>query len=104
MPRLAIAPGERVAVARVVALGERLLVFIRPGQDDAVHEEPGHFYPLRVGGAVEQFLDLGDDDPAAIVHRLGYGEHLAEHRLAVHEQVPEGVRRGRPDKPRVDGE
>ena len=66
-----------------------------------IDEDAGHPHGLRIGEAVNGPFDLGDDDPAVILRRLGDRQDFTDETLALHRQVAVPVRRRRTDEPDI---
>ena len=95
---------ELAAESRVVLHTVGLPVIFRPGNDDAVDENPGDLHVARVqGAAVGNALDLDNDNPAGVLCRHGNREHLERHRLALHRDVAVHVGRRAPEKRHLYG-
>ena len=69
----------------------------RRGHHDLVHQDSGDPNPFRVGGAVQETGDLGKDDSATVMDRLGHGQNLANDGLIIHNQIAKGIGGGGPD-------
>ena len=74
------------------------------GDDDEIHEHPGHAHSLRVRDAFHDSLDLRDDDAAVVARGLRDGEHLADERLAFEREVAARVGGRGADEADGDGE
>ena len=77
-------------------------MFAFSGHHDPVDEDPGNTHLLRRGRCGEEPLDLRDHDPAAVPHRLGDRQDLADDRFLVHHQAAGGIGRARPDQRHVE--